>query len=194
MGCGAATGRVAPEMTEGQYFRETRVSGPKVCVDKAVRNGEFAPARTRGEKAKSSLQSNSDNFASVVASQQQLCNDPTIEPPSRTCSEVAKPMMPEGVVDGSDAVDLDDANLRDLVSSWEICGRRPGLPPKLDLAAPPTRKRHEEYIRSLNYYREEVSTHPHLVVQEVDEKRGDHERLLDYLDFMDGQLPEVELR
>ena len=66
MGCGAATGRVAPEMTEGQCFRKMRVSGPQVCVDQAVRNGEFAPARTRGGKAKSSL--NSDNFASVVES------------------------------------------------------------------------------------------------------------------------------
>lgn len=66
MGCGAATGRVAPEMTEGQCFRKMHVSGPQVCVDQAVRNGEFAPARTRGGKAKSSL--NSDNFASVVES------------------------------------------------------------------------------------------------------------------------------
>ena len=89
MGCGAATGRVAPEMTEGQRFREMRVSAKvcvdtavrngefaaargKVCVDKAVRNGQFTPVRMRVEKAKLSLQSN-DDFASVVESLMKMC-------------------------------------------------------------------------------------------------------------------------
>ena len=89
MGCGAATGRVAPEMTEGQRFREMRVSAKvcvdtavrngefaaargKVCVDTAVRNGQFTPVRMRVEKAKLSLQSN-DNFASVVESLMKMC-------------------------------------------------------------------------------------------------------------------------
>eukprot|EP00435_Cladocopium_sp_Y103_P057124 s1025_g19.t1 len=88
------------------------------------------------------------------------------------------------VVDGSDLVDLDAQDLKDLLSSWE--GQRPPVPPGLRVACAPDRRKHEEHLLKLNCYREEVDQYLETVVQDVDLKRVDHERWLDYREISEG--------